>query len=57
MVAIYLVIGLLFLFSDIAIETFPFYRTGLGIIFTIYAGFRLFIAIKKQKRNTNENKN
>ena len=55
MVAIYLVIGLLFLFSDIAIETFPFYRTSLGIIFTIYAGFRLFMILKKQKMSDHEN--
>jgi hypothetical protein len=54
MVAVYLVIGLLFLFSDIAIETFPFYRTALGIIFTIYADFRLFMSLKTQKRNTHE---
>ena len=50
MVALYLVIGLLFLFSDIAIQTFPLYRTGVGILFIIYAGFRLFVTIRKQRQ-------
>ncbi len=49
MVAVYLALGLLFLFTDIAIDTFPVYRKPVGIIMIVYAGVRTFLNIKKEK--------
>lgn len=49
MVALYLVIGLLFLFSDIAIETFPVYREAVGGLLILYAAFRLYLIVKKKR--------
>lgn len=51
MVGIYLVIGVLFLFSDIAVQTFPVYRTKVGLLFTFYAGFRLFVTIREKNKD------
>jgi len=50
MVALYLGIGLLFLFSDIAIHIFPVYREAVGGILVIYAVFRLYSIIKRKKQ-------
>lgn len=49
MVALYLVIGLLFSFSDIAIETFPVYREAVGGLLILYAAFRLYLIVKKKR--------
>lgn len=49
MVALYLVIGLLFLFSDIAIQTFPVYREAVGGLLILYAAFRLYLIVKKKR--------
>ena len=46
MVALYLVIGLLFLFTDLAIQTFPVYREAVGGLLIAYAVFRLYSIIK-----------
>ena len=46
MVALYLVIGLLFLFTDLAIQTFPVYREAVGGLLIVYAVFRLYSIIK-----------
>jgi len=54
MVAVYLALGLLFLFTDIAIETFPANRQPIGIIFIAYGLFRTVATIyklRKLKRN------
>ncbi len=48
MVALYLGIGLLFLFTDIAIQTFPVYREAVGGLLIFYAAFRLYLIIKKK---------
>jgi hypothetical protein len=50
MVAIYAALGLLFLFSDIGIDTFPAYRKEIGCIMLIYAVIRTVLSIKKFKR-------
>lgn len=58
MVAVYLCIGLLFLFTDIAIDFFPSYRQPVGLIMIIYAGFRAFVGYKKMKADKdNEQEN
>jgi uncharacterized protein with PQ loop repeat len=52
MVVFYLALGLLFLFTDIAFDTFPANRAPIGIVFIIYGLFRLIITIRKiQKLN------
>jgi len=48
MVALYLGIGLLFLFTDIATQTFPVYREAVGGLLIFYAAFRLYLIIKKK---------
>ncbi len=50
MAAIYLVIGLLFLFSDTAINTFPNYRLQFSTALLVYGSFRLYSTIKKIKQ-------
>ena len=50
MVVLYLIIGLLFLFSDIAIQTFPAYREPVGGLLIAYAAFRLYSTIKKGRQ-------
>lgn len=49
MVVVYLGLGLLFLFTDIAIDTFPEYRKPIGTTMLIYAVIRTFLTIKKNK--------
>jgi uncharacterized membrane protein YidH (DUF202 family) len=56
MVAVYLSLGLLFLFTDISYETFPEYRKELGIVLIVYGIIRTVLAIRKIKRE-NEQKN
>jgi membrane protein YdbS with pleckstrin-like domain len=50
MVALYIVIALVFLFTDAAIETFPVYREAVGGILLVYAVFRIFVIIKRNRR-------
>jgi hypothetical protein len=50
MVLLYIVLGGLFLFTDIASETFSQYRTGIGITFIIYGIIRSWMTWKKIKR-------
>ena len=49
MIAVYLGLGLLFSFTDIASDTFPSYRKELGIVMLIYSAIRTFLVIKKHK--------
>lgn len=49
MVAVYLSVGLLFLCSDIGIDTFPEYRKGVGITMVVYAIIRFFLTRHKYK--------
>jgi len=51
MVAIYIALGLLFLFTAIANETFPVYRTEVGCLMLVYAGYRSYSTYKKIKQN------
>lgn len=55
MVAVYVALGLLFLFTEAAADIFPYYRTEVGIVMLIYSGYRSFMIyrkIKKAKQNT-----
>ncbi len=54
-VALYFSIGAMFLFTDVAIETFPVYRTPVGILLIVYAGYRAYAAIKKERARRAEN--
>ena len=49
MVAVYVALGLLFLFTDISIEIFPEYRTQVGITMILYAVYRTYTIYKKVK--------
>ncbi len=57
MVAIYISLGLLFLVTDFAIDTFPGYRKEIGGIFLIYALIRLILQYYKIKREKDEFQN
>ena len=55
MIAVYLGLGLLFFFTNIAEEPVPSYRKELGATMMIYAVVRTFLVIRKHKRdNGNE---
>ncbi|HET6227105.1 MAG TPA: hypothetical protein VFF27_12550 [Bacteroidia bacterium] len=54
MVAIYLALGLLFLFTDIRIDTFPAYRKEIGIVMLVYAGIRTYTTVRKIKAQGND---
>jgi hypothetical protein len=55
MVAFYLALGLLFLFTEIAIDIFPENRVPIGIVFICYGLFRTGMTIWKIKK-LNQNK-
>jgi len=55
MVAVYLTLGLLFLFTDIAIDIFPAYRKPIGATMVVYGIVRIILAIQKNKRNQQQN--
>jgi len=50
MIAVYLGLGLLFFFTDIALNTFPNYRKELGATMLIYSVIRTFLVIRKHKK-------
>jgi len=52
MVAVYLTLGFVFLFTDIAIDTFPMYRKPIGITMIVYAVIRTYLTIRKNKANS-----
>jgi hypothetical protein len=54
MVAVYLALGLLFLCTDIAIDTFPAYRKPIGITMLIYGIVRIILTIQKIKKRDHE---
>jgi hypothetical protein len=54
MVAVYLALGLLFLFTDIAENIFPANRTPIGIVFLSYGLFRMITTIRKIKKADQE---
>jgi len=47
---LYITLGILFLFTNIAIDTFPSYRTQVGILLVSYASFRFYTSTKKLKQ-------
>jgi len=51
MIAVYVALGLLFFFTDIAIETFPNYRKELGMTMLVYSVVRSIMTIRKRKRD------
>ena len=51
MIAVYVALGLLFFFTDIAIETFPNYRKELGVTMLVYSFVRTIMTIRKRKRD------
>lgn len=50
MVTVYLALGLLFLFTDVAINAFPSNRKPIGIIFLVYGSFRLILTLQKIRK-------
>lgn len=54
MVAVYLALGLLFLFTDIAVDLFPFYRKQIGFVMVVYGAFRTFSTMRKIKLEGND---
>jgi hypothetical protein len=50
MIAVYLGLGLLFFFTDIAADTFPDYRKELGITMMIYAVIRTVMIVRRHKK-------
>ena len=54
MVAVYLALGFLFLYTDIAMDSFPVYRKPVGITMCVYAVIRTILTIKKNKNNKDE---
>ena len=47
---VYLASGILFLFTNIGIVTFPAYRTQVGVLLIAYALFRFYTNSKKLKQ-------
>ena len=54
MVAIYLALGLLFLFTDIGIDKFPNYRIEIGVVMLVYGAIRTFTTMRKIKLEGND---
>lgn len=54
MVAIYLTLGLLFLFTDIGIDKFPAFRKEIGVVMLVYGVIRAFTTIRKIKFEGND---
>jgi hypothetical protein len=54
MVAVYLALGLLFLFTDIAIDKFPAFRKEIGIVMVVYAVIRTYSTVRKIKLQEND---
>lgn len=53
MIAIYLALGLLFLFTDIGVDRFPAYRKEIGVVMLIYGVLRAFTTVRKIKLEGN----
>lgn len=54
MVALYVGIGLMFLFTDIGVQMFPVYREAVGGILLVYSAFRIFMIIRKNRNENDE---
>jgi hypothetical protein len=55
MVAVYFSIGVIFLFTDLGFDTFPLYRTPIGITLMIYGTFRALLTWQKIRKEKQEN--
>lgn len=55
MVGFYILIGLSLLFTNVLIDVIPKYRPVCGTIILIYAGFRLYMALRLRKTKSLEN--
>ena len=54
MIAVYMALGIVFFFTDIALTTFPSYRKEIGSTMMIYSVVRLFLTYRKNKREKDE---
>lgn len=54
MIAVYLALGLLFLFTDIGIDKFPAYRKEIGIVMVVYGVIRTYSIVRKIKMEGND---
>jgi hypothetical protein len=50
MIAVYVGLGILFVFTDVLKETISVYRVQFGIVLLVYAAIRTFMTIRKIKR-------
>jgi hypothetical protein len=57
MVVFYMLVGLLFMFSNAFIQMVPKYRTAIGFFMFLYGLFRLWGNYKMYKASKKENKN
>lgn len=51
-VALYFVIGIAFLFTDVAIQQFPLYREAVGCVLLVYGVFRAYSLVKANKNKS-----
>jgi len=54
MVAVYLALGLLFLFTGIGATTFSENRKPVGIVFMVYGLFRGIVTVQKIRKHNSE---
>ena len=54
MIAVYIAVGLLLIFSNILMDYVPEKRTVLGSVFIIYACFRTMMTVQKIRKLNNK---
>jgi len=54
MIVVYMALGIVFFFTDIAETTFPSYRKEIGSTMMIYSVIRLVLTYRKNKREKDE---
>ena len=54
MIAVYFALGVLFFFTDIAVDIFPSYRKEIGSTMMVYAVIRIILTIRKNRREKDE---
>jgi heme A synthase len=55
MIAMYVTLGLLFLFTQVAIEILPEHRQAMGVVFIVYSVIRATLLIRKIKKTSEQN--
>jgi hypothetical protein len=50
MAFVYILLGAVFIFTSVAVDSFPLYRTPVGILLITYALFRFYTGTKKLKQ-------